>query len=144
MTVMMGDDDDDDDDDGKDDDDGNDVDDVDDDDDDDADDDDDHNEDDFGGRAVIALLVVMVDDDDPISLRNTSFIPDHPFRWDGFMTFVLSDDVRARLLRQHFVFKVQRTGIQCQLPVVTRAQGGPLPQPRRRRAGPLQGGHRGQ
>jgi hypothetical protein len=30
------------------------------------------------------------------------------YMWDGFMTFLLSDDVRARLLRQHFVFKVLR------------------------------------
>lgn len=41
-------------------------------------------------------------------------------RWDGLMTFLLSDDVRARLLRQHFVFKVQPPVAQQPPPPISR------------------------
>ncbi len=66
-------------------------------------------------------------------------------RWDGFMTFLLSDDQRARLLRQHFVFKVHlKPAFSLPTSRCNFSQGGSLPKPRRRSPRPLPSGHPGQ
>ena len=57
--------------------------------------------------SVVAVLVVAITADYLRDAFSPHSLVTPCARWDGLMTFLLSDDVRARLLRQHFVFKAR-------------------------------------